>query len=298
MAKTRAQDVGGTIERQIRFWLIGFAVFAFALFFLRDVLLPFVAGMAVAYLLDPICDRLEKWGLSRSLATAVLTAMFVLVTVSAALLLVPAVAGQLATLIKNTPDYVETLRTAVANAIIVIEARVDPAVVAKMQGALAGSTDRLVEWASGALGGLISGGVALANLVSLLIITPVVTFYLLRDWDKIVGAVGSWLPRDHAPTIRRLAREVDERLAGFLRGQGMVCLILGAAYAIALSLANLQFGLIVGMIAGLASFIPFVGAIIGLVLSVGLAWSSSTIGRVSPLSRESSFWAKWSRATS
>jgi predicted PurR-regulated permease PerM len=271
MAKARTQSAGVTIERQIRFWLIGFTVFALALFFLRDVLLPFVAGMAVAYLLDPICDRFEKWGLSRTLATAVLTAMFVLVTVGASLLLVPAIAGQLVTLIKNTPDYIEALRTATAKAIVVIEARIDPAVIAQMQGALAGSTERLVTWASDLLAGLISGGVALANLVSLLIITPVVTFYLLRDWDKILVAVGSWLPRDHAPTIRRLASEVDERLAGFLRGQGMVCLILGAFYAIALSLADLQFGLIVGLVAGLASFIPFVGAIIGLLLSVGLA---------------------------
>ncbi len=271
MAKNGPREAGVEIERQIRFWLIGFAVFALALFFLRDVLLPFIAGMAVAYLLDPICDRLEKWGLSRSVATAVLTAAFVLVTVSAVLLLAPVVAGQLVTLIKNTPDYVDSLRNAAANTITVIEARVDPAVVAKMQGALAGSAERLVEWASGLLGSLISGGVALVNLASLLIVTPVVTFYLLRDWDKIIAAVGSWLPRDHAVTISRLAQEVDERLAGFLRGQGMVCLILGTAYAIALSLADLQFGLVVGMIAGLASFIPFVGAIIGLLLSVGLA---------------------------
>ncbi len=260
-----------TIERQIRFWLIGFAVFALGLFFLRDVLLPFVAGMAIAYLLDPICDRLESWGLSRTLATAVLTAMFLLVTISAALLLAPALAGQLVALIENAPAYAETLRAAATKAFVVIEARVDPDTIAKLQGALAGSAERLAEWAAGLLGGLISGGVALVNLLSLLIITPVVAFYLLRDWDRIVAAIGSWLPRDHAATIRRLAGEVDERLAGFMRGQGLVCLTLGIFYAIALSLADLQFGLIVGLIAGLASFIPFAGAIIGLLLSVGLA---------------------------
>jgi predicted PurR-regulated permease PerM len=260
-----------TIERQIRFWLIGLAVFALAVFFLRDILLPFVAGMAIAYLLDPACDRLERWGLSRTLATSVLTILFVVIAICAVLVLVPVVAGQLVNLIKNTPQYVESLRDSVATFITVIEARVEPAVVERLRDALSGSAARLVDWTTNMLGSVISGGVALANLLSLLFITPIVTFYLLRDWDRIVAKVDSWLPREHAPTIRRLMKEVDERLAGFLRGQGMVCLILGIFYAVALSVAQLQFGLVVGLIAGLASFIPFVGAILGLVLSVGLA---------------------------
>jgi len=260
-----------TVASQIRFWFIALAVFLVALFFLRDILLPFVAGMIVAYLLDPLCDRLESWGLSRTLATAVLTGLFLLVAVGAVLLLVPVIAGQVVNLIKNAPDYVETLRTSVSNFITVVEARVEPAVIEKIRGALAGSAERMLDWATNFLAGLISGGVAFANLLSLLVITPIVTFYLLRDWDRIMATVDAWLPRDHAPTIRRLAKEVDERLAGFLRGQGLVCLTLGVFYAIALTLADLQFGLVVGLIAGLASFIPFVGAIIGLVLSVGLA---------------------------
>ena len=260
-----------TVARQLRFWLIGLAVFAVALFLLRDILLPFVAGMAIAYLLDPLCDRLERWGLSRTLATTVLTVLFLVLAVSAVLLLVPVVVGQAVNLIKNAPGYLETLRTAVGDLIVVIESRVESAVIERMREALSGSAERLVEWSANLLGGLVSGGVALANLLSLLIITPIVTFYLLRDWDRIVETVDSWLPRQHAPTIRRLARAVDKRLAGFLRGQGLVCLILGTFYAIALSLAELQFGLVVGLIAGLASFIPYVGAILGLVLSVGLA---------------------------
>ena len=260
-----------TVERQVRFWLIGLAVFAIALFLLRDILLPFVAGMAVAYILDPFCDRLEEWGLSRTLATTVLTVLFLILAVTAVLLLVPVVVGQAVNLIKNAPGYVESLRASAGDLILVIESRVETDVIERMQSALSGSAERLVEWSANLLGGLISGGVALANLLSLLFITPIVTFYLLRDWDRIVAKIDSWLPRQHEPTLRRLAREVDGRLAGFLRGQGLVCLILGTFYAVALSLAQLQFGLVVGLIAGLASFIPFVGAILGLVLSVGLA---------------------------
>jgi predicted PurR-regulated permease PerM len=129
----------------------------------------------------------------------------------------------------------------------------------------------LVTWGTNLLGQVISGGVAIANLISLLVITPVVAFYLLRDWDRIVARVDTWLPRGHAGAIREQAREIDRTLAGFLRGQGTVCLILGVFYAIGLTLAGLDFGLVVGLVAGLLSFIPYVGAIVGLVLSVGLA---------------------------
>ncbi|MFQ6018388.1 MAG: AI-2E family transporter, partial [Kiloniellaceae bacterium] len=175
-----------TVERQLRFWLIGLAIFLVALYLLRGILLPFVAGMAVAYLLDPPCDRLEAWGLSRTLATAVLTIAFLVAAVAAFLLLVPVLAGQVASLLERAPAYIEALRGQFAALLAVIETRVDPAVLERFQGAIAGSADRLVAWLTGLLAGLVSGGVALANLLSLLIITPVVAFYLLRDWDRIV----------------------------------------------------------------------------------------------------------------
>lgn len=260
-----------TVERQLRFWLIGFAVFLVALYLLRGVLLPFVAGMAVAYLLDPVCDRLEAWGLSRTLATTVLTVLFLVVAVAAVVLLIPVLAGQVASLLERVPDLIEALRGQSARLLAIVEARVDPAMIERIEGAVAGSADRLVAWGTQFLGQVISGGVALANLISLLVITPVVAFYLLRDWDRIVARVDTWLPREHAETIRERVREVDRTLAGFLRGQGTVCLILGLFYAIALSIAGLDFGLVVGLVAGLLSFIPYVGAIIGMVLSVGLA---------------------------
>ncbi|MCH9013170.1 MAG: AI-2E family transporter [Proteobacteria bacterium] len=260
-----------TVERHLRFWLIGCAVFLVALYLLRGVLLPFVAGMAVAYLLDPVCDRLEAWGLSRTLATTVLTIFFLVAVAAAAVLLIPVLAGQVASLLERVPDLIEALRGQSARLLALVEARVDPAMIERIEGAVAGSADRLVAWGTEFLGQVISGGVALANLISLLVITPVVAFYLLRDWDRIVARVDTWLPREHAETIREQVREVDRTLAGFLRGQGTVCFILGLFYAIALSIAGLDFGLVVGLVAGLLSFIPYVGAIVGLVLSVGLA---------------------------
>jgi predicted PurR-regulated permease PerM len=111
----------------------------------------------------------------------------------------------------------------------------------------------------------------LVNIIVLFVIVPVVAFYLLYDWDNMVAKIDALLPRDHAPTIRQLAREVDRTMAGFVRGQGTVCLILGAFYAIALALVGLNFGLIVGAIAGALTFIPYVGALVGGVLAIGLA---------------------------
>ena len=260
------------VERQIRFWLIGLAVTLIALYLLRGVLLPFVAGMAVAYLLDPICDRLEKWGLSRTSATTVLTVLFLLIVVAALMLLVPMIVGQLANLVDRVPAFAQALREQIASLFAVVESRVDPAVMERIQGAFAESANRLFSWMTDVAAGVVSGGAAVANTLSLVIITPVVTFYLLRDWDRLAKTVDGWLPRAHAPVIRELAGEVDRTLAGFLRGQGTVCLLLGVFYAIGLTLAGLDFGLVIGLIAGLLSFIPYVGSVIGLLLSVGLAF--------------------------
>ncbi|WP_085904432.1 AI-2E family transporter [Kiloniella majae] len=261
-----------TAERQIRFWLIGLVVFLLSVFVLRSVLLPFVAGMAIAYFLDPVCDKLEAIGLSRMLATTVVTITFLLILIVALVLLVPALIGQVADLIESLPKLVEAVRGQMSKLLLMIEDRVDPASVASLKDAFGDSLKSVTKWLSRFAGSLIDGGVAFANLVSLLVITPVVTFYLLRDWDRIVAKVDSWLPRPQLETIRRLAKEVDETLAGFIRGQGTVCLVLGGFYAVGLSLSGLNFGLVLGMIAGLLSFIPFVGSIIGLILSVGLAF--------------------------
>jgi len=259
------------LKRQVLFWLAAFALFFLAIFLFRGVLLPFVAGMATAYFLDPVCDRLERWGVSRTVSTILVTLAFLVVLVVALLLLIPAIAGQVAGLLERAPNYLQDLRDLLARLVAFAEARLDPALIERAREATAGSIDKLVTWVTSALGGLVTGGVAFANLLSLLIITPIVAFYLLRDWDRIIGLVDGWLPRDHAETIRGEARKVDTILAGFVRGQASVCLILATFYGVALTLAGLDFGLVIGLLAGLLTFIPYLGALIGGALSVGLA---------------------------
>lgn len=270
------QPVGGKGPRvpmasQLRFWLIVLLVTLVCVYLLRSVLLPFVAGMAVAYLLDPVCDRLEKWKLSRTWATIVVTICFVLICVIVLLLVIPAVVSQIVTFVERAPDYLAAIQREISALLETARDRLDPGTQEKLQSMLRSSADKLFTWATGVLGGIVSGGVAFFNFIALVVITPVVAFYLLRDWDRMVAQADNWLPRKHQDTIRRLAKEVDETLAGFLRGQGAVCLSLAVFYAIGLTVAGLDFGLVVGLIAGFLSFIPYVGSMVGLVLSLGLA---------------------------
>lgn len=262
-------DLG--LRRGIAFWVASFVLFFVLIFLFREILLPFVVGMATAYFLDPVCDYLEGRGLSRTWATTIVTLVFALLVTLLILLLVPALIGQIVSLLEQLPKYSEIMRTQLEALAERARTTLDPGITQQVRGLAAGSADRVVAWVTDAAGGLVAGGFALANLLSLLLITPVVAFYLLRDWDRLVGRVDNWLPRDHAETIRAQVREVDRTLAGFVRGQATVCALLGAFYGVALTIAGLDFGLVTGLLAGLLSFIPYIGALTGAVASIGLA---------------------------
>lgn len=250
------------------FWAALLVAVVFGLYVLRDVLVPFVAGMAVAYLLDPVVDRLERIRIGRGLATFLVLFGFFAVAIGMLLLLIPLLQTQVEKLATALPGYVEMARNRLGPLLERFNEGLDPR---EAIDKVSGMTGDVVRWVGGLAGQVISGGFAIANLLSLLLITPIVSFYLLRDWDRMVATVDSWLPRPQAATIRTQVEAVDRTLAAFVRGQGMVCLILGVFYAAGLSFAGLDFGLVIGLFSGLVSFVPFVGALIGGVLSVGLA---------------------------
>jgi predicted PurR-regulated permease PerM len=276
------------VQRQIRFWLAALVVAALTLYILREVLLPFVAGMALAYVLDPVADRLERLGLGRLGATILILALFILTFVLALVVLIPLVAHQLAGFGANLPDYVERIQALIAEQSgPLIEKLGGAAALPDMQQSIGGLVRQGAAWMAGFLRGLWSGGQAIISVFALLVVTPVVAFYLLVDWDHMVAAVDEWLPRQHRDTIRMLAREIDRAIAGFIRGQAAVCFILGTLYAAGLSMIGLNFGALIGMLAGVLSFIPYVGSLTGLVLSVGVAvvqfwpdwtWIAATLG--------------------
>jgi predicted PurR-regulated permease PerM len=253
-------------------WLIGFVLLLVALWFVRGILLPFVAGMALAYLLDPVCDRLERWGCSRLWATVLVTLFMLTVVIAVLLLVVPLLQAQIVSLIDHLPGYIQTLQTRIIPKVQRLAERLAIPGADSLQTSADGQASQLLGWLSGAALSVLSSGLAIVNLASLLFITPVVTFYLLRDWDSLVARIDSWLPRAHAPVIRELARKVDRTLSGFVRGQALVCLFLAVYNSVGLTVLGLEFGLAIGMISGLLSFIPYVGTIFGFVASVGLAF--------------------------
>ena len=262
-----------TSARQALVWTGIVAAFVALLAVFADVLLPFVAGMAIAYFLDPVADRIETWGASRTVATTAVLAVFFVAFVVFLLMLVPFLQAQLVELIQQLPGVFDSISAAAAGAVERASGRFDAAQIGEAKQALADLQTQLVTWLLGAIRGVWASGVALFNLIGLLVITPVVAWYLLRDWDRIVARIDAWLPCDHAGTIREQVRLIDRALAGFVRGQATVCVILGVGYALALELAGLRYGLVIGLIAGLISFIPYVGSITGLLLSLGVGYA-------------------------
>ncbi len=260
-----------TRERQILFWVVLIAAFVTLLSLLSGVLMPFVAGMAVAYFLDPLADKLEKAGASRALAAALIIFAFFATAVGVAVLLFPLLQGQVAVLLSHIPDLVQSLRDLAEPFIRQVWADLPADAVQKIQDAAGSFAGDAVQWMGGMLAGLWSGGLAFFNLLSLILITPLVAFYLLRDWNRIVARLDGLLPRDFAPVIREQAREIDKTIAGFVRGQASLCLVLAAYYGLGLTLVGLQSGLLVGIGAGVISFIPYIGASVGLVVGVGIA---------------------------
>lgn len=254
------------VQKQLTYWGIAAAVFLALLWALGGVILPFLVGGAIAYLIDPIADRLEEAGLSRVMATVVISILALVIFVVAALLVVPLIIQQGLQLFNAAPEIFRQLQTFVDTRFPTLLEDGSP-----VRNALAGLGDTIKSQGAELVNGLLTSAMTVVNGIVFIVVVPVVTFYLLLDWDNMIANIDRWLPVDHRETIRQLAREVDAVLAGFVRGQLSVCGILGLFYALSLMLVGLQYGLVIGAVAGLISFIPYVGSITGGVLAIGLA---------------------------
>ncbi len=271
-----------TLQRQILIWSALLAVSLCVLVRLSGVLLPFAAGLTLAYLLDPIATRLQRLGISRFGATLVLLAVVLLLVVVVLILLVPILAHQLAALIATLPGLAIKLQQLLAdqgNRIIQayggetarrigLSGALSPTDVQNTIGAVVarGSTYLL-----GVLQSLWSGGTALFSLASLVVVTPVVAFYILLDWRSMIATVDGWVPIHHREEVRGIARDIDRAFAGFVRGQSLVCLFLGLWYGVGLTLVGLNFGFVIGLTGGLLSFIPYVGSFAVLLFATAAA---------------------------
>lgn len=255
-------------QRGWPFWLMCAVVAVLILWILEPVLLPFVAGLAIAYVLDPPVTRMERWGIGRTVGTAIVMVVFVAVAALAIALVLPILIDQVQSLGNKAEramgDLYDLLKPYIRELM-----RENPN--SSSSSKAVENAPQAVSWLGAILAGFWSGGLAVVNVLSLLFVTPIVAFYFMRDWPQIVTTVDGWLPRDHAPLIRRLLRQIDKRMSGFLRGQAMVCLSLGIFYAIGLTIAGLNYGLLVGFFTGILTFIPYVGMIAGMATGIAIA---------------------------
>jgi predicted PurR-regulated permease PerM len=271
--------MGLPVSSQLRYWGISAVIFGLLLFLLGDTLLPFVLGGAVAYCLDPIADRLQRLGLSRLLSTTAITIVVMLAFVLAILLSVPLAVEQAIALFNTAPviatEFWSFLTTRFPDLL-------DDS--SSIRQSLTGLGETIQSRGGDLVNRLASSVNSIVSMLVLIVVVPVVSFYLLLDWDNLVSKIDELVPRDHVKNVRRLGHEIDATLASFIRGQGTVCLIQGIYYAIALMLAGLNYGIVVGFLSGIISFIPYVGALVGGGLALGLAlfqfwgdWTSISI---------------------
>jgi predicted PurR-regulated permease PerM len=253
--------------------LVGLLVAAwFALQWFASILLPFVAAAGVAYFLDPVVSQLDRWGLRRSIGALLLILALLASVLLFALLLYPLILSQIGELLGRVPTYAAQLQRFLETLIANAQQRLGEEFVdTKLRELVGGQAGAVLSFLITTATRLIGGGFALFNVLSLLVVTPVVAFYLLRDWPGVVARIDAWLPHRYAGAVREQAREIDRILSAWLRGQALCCLFLALFYATGLSLVGLDLGLIVGLAAGALSFIPYVGSVSGLLVSVGLA---------------------------
>ena len=260
-----------TARKQAMFWLVAIVASIGFIWVFRSILLPFVAGMALAYFLDPVADMLERLGLTRLISTVLIVFFFIMIFIFSLAIFVPLLTNQAYAFAEYAPTLVTRLQEMIAST----ESKWLRDIIGKDGSSLQDAINKFmgqgVGWVSTVLTQIWSSGKALVDILSLLIVTPVVAFYMLYDWDNMVDKVDKWLPLDHRATIRTIMSDINSAIAGFVRGQGTLCLILGSYYGISLSVLGLNFGLLIGLFAGLISFIPYVGSVTGLVISIGVA---------------------------
>jgi predicted PurR-regulated permease PerM len=245
--------------------------FVGCLYLLQSILMPFLTGLLVAYAMNPAVRQFEKWGLSRGLGSGVMIASFFLAFGLLLFIAIPFIQTELLRLASHVPLYGGRVMTTLKPLLDESALYVKPEDIERLRSLASSYVGDVITWGIRLLAGILTNSLALANLISLIVITPVVAFYCLRDWNKLLNTIDRWFPRPYEHTLRRLFYEINRTIGGFAKGQALVCVLIGLYYSFALTLVNLDFSLVVGVVIGVMAFIPYVGALIGFMLSIGIA---------------------------
>jgi predicted PurR-regulated permease PerM len=257
-----------TVARPTVFWIGTLAAITLVVVLLRDILLPFVAGIALAYLLNPVVERIERLGVNRTVAALGIVGLFIIGVGGVMVLVAPLLGTEVANFIEKVPQYIEKLKAFANNPGRPWLRKIIGEGLSEAEQSAGQLTTVAADWIPTFLRSLWSDSRALLSIFSLLVVTPIVTVYLLIDWKRLIATIERSIPAAQRETVRALVGELDDTIAGFLRGQGTICLILAFYYALALRLIGLNHGILIGLAAGLISFIPYLGSLTGLVLSL------------------------------
>ncbi len=271
-----------SLERQILFWAAVLAAILYALHVLGSVVAPFAAGIALGYLLDPVVSKMQRLGFNRLGASLLILVVFAAVLALALILIAPTLSAQFIAFSERLPGYATRLQSLAVEEGDYLNQKYggrwlsalglgETLSSSQLQKSVGDLVAEGAQWLINALKSLVSGGAAVFGFLSLLVITPVVAFYILIDWHRMIGEIDSWLPLDYRDRLRAIFKEINHALAGFIRGQSLVCLFLGLWYSLGLSLIGLDFGLLIGAAGGVLSFVPYVGSLTALIFSLGVA---------------------------
>ncbi|MEY2883736.1 MAG: hypothetical protein RL490_1460 [Pseudomonadota bacterium] len=246
-------------------WLLLILAFVALFWAARGVIGPFVAGFIVAYLLDPPAQRLERWGWPRWLAAAVVLVVFVAVLAVIVLASAPIIQAEVLQLVTTLPKLIASTEPMLEKLLRMNAGN------KTVDDLIANVSSQAVGFLTGSLSTILASSLALVNVVSFIVVTPLVAFYLLRDWPGIVAHIDGWWPRAQAPAMRVLLADANAALSGFVRGQSLVCLTLAVFYATGWSLVGLDYAIVLGVLAGVLGFVPFVGVIFAVAMSLLVA---------------------------
>ncbi len=261
-----------TARNHFYFWAGSFALFMSFVWIFNDVLLPFVLGIAIAYLLDPLVEFLGKWKCSRRVATLLILGLFFILVLAILVLIVPITYREIMHLSEVLPGYIEKIWLILTPYTGWLQEKLNNGALSTFQETLQNNVGNALKVSGGLLEGLMGGGQAIAGFLSVVILTPMVAFFTIKEWPAMTGWVDALLPRKNYDTIKTLLKEIDRKLAGFIRGQLSIAFALALIYACTLTIAGLHFGFLIGLVAGFLSIIPLVGSTVGLLVSISVAW--------------------------
>ena len=264
-------------QKQLVFWGIAIAAFVGFILLFKSILLPFILGITLAYLINPIILKLKKWGIPRSTSSVLLIGIFFIAFVIAGVFLVPIIIREASDLIQNIPEYYERLslliREQIANLQPLIHRITGSDAPLELKALLdGGDREKNIKIVQKLFTGLTNSSRAVFDILSVTFLTPVVAYFMIKEWPGVTNSIEEFVPHDHRKTAHKLWDDIDSKLAGFVRGQVTVAFFLSIAYALALSTAGLKYGVLIGLLSGALSIIPLFGSIVGLACSVLVAW--------------------------